>query len=95
MKKVASGEAGAKARKFFRAGRGAEARLFQGLAQLYMYDTVEQWEVSAGRASLGQPRAAVSTVHQACFMALANFWAGRVLRTSSLVSHARLACRMP
>jgi hypothetical protein len=41
------------------------------------------------------PRTQYCMGYQACFMALANCWGGRVLRTSSLVSQARLACRMP
>src|SRR5579885_2780629 len=34
-------------------------------------------------------------LYQACFIACANFAAGRVFSTSSLVSHARRACRIP
>jgi hypothetical protein len=33
--------------------------------------------------------------YQACFIALANLSGGSVFSTSSLVSHARLACRTP
>src|SRR5450755_1998307 len=34
-------------------------------------------------------------VYHPCFMALANFCSGNVFNTSSLVSQARRACRMP
>ena len=49
---------------------------------------------SAAAARGRGPRATLFYNH-ACFMALLNFWAGRVLSTSSLVSQARRAWRMP